>query len=153
MEFIMNATIRQLIGGGIGIVAFLSFFFEFSKIKFNPISAILNWIGERTNKGIFSRIDGLEKDINNLYTKVDELEERAEERQAINCRVRILRFADELRRNIDHSQESYGQTLSDIDTYEKYCKEHPQFENNKTVIASKRIKESYDTRLVKNDFL
>ena len=33
--------------------------------------------------------------------------------------------------------------LDDIDMYEKYCKEHSDFANNKTVISIQRIKDVY----------
>lgn len=63
---------------------------------------------------------------------------------AIDARVRILNFSDGIMRGIIHSKESFDQVLQDIDTYEDYCKEHPKFENNRTVLATKRIKEVYD---------
>ena len=68
-------------------------------------------------------------------------------------RIRILRFSDEIRRNVKHSQESFDQTLSDITKYEQYCKDHPEFENKKTVLANKRISEAYDKCVEDNDFL
>lgn len=153
MEAILNATIGQLIGGGLGILAVLSVFIEFTPIKINPISAVLHWIGERTNVGLTEQFAQLERKVEKLSAKYEKIEAENEKREAISCRVRILRFADEIRRDVDHSQESFEQTLSDIDNYEKYCHEHPLFQNNKTIIANERIKAAYRNCLEKNSFL
>jgi len=142
MEYLMNLTLGQIFGGGVTILVVLSLFIEFTPIKWNPISSLLGWIGKKTNKELFDKFDSFEK-------KVDKLEESA----AINCRVRILQFSDEIRRGMKHSQESFNQVLSDIDDYERYCEDHPEFENNKTVRAKEKILVVYDTCMDKNDFL
>ena len=153
METIMNATIGQLIGGGLGIVAILSIFIEFTPIKLNPVSALLNWIGRRINKALLDRIDELEENVNTIGDNQKAMEADIEKRDAINCRVRILRFSDEIRRKIKHSQESFDQVLDDLDVYEKYCAAHPEFKNNKTMSAKERIKAAYDGCMEQNDFL
>ena len=153
MDAIMNATIGQLVGGGLGIIAALSIFIEIVPVKLNPISSLLNWIGERTNLGISKRVDELEEKVDSIMAEYKKLDERSAENEAVHCRIRILRFSDELRRNIDHSQDSFEQVISDIDNYEKYCETHPGFQNNKTVVAKKRILDSYEVRLEQNDFL
>lgn len=153
MDTIMNATVGQLVGGGLGIIAFLSLFIEISPIKLNPISAILNWIGQRTNKELYDKVDELEKKVDEIQSRQEDAEALEEEREAVNCRIRILQFSDELRRHIRHSQESFDQVLSDIDNYEKYCDSHPKFKNNKTINAKERIKAAYDGCMDQNDFL
>lgn len=153
MDVLMNATIGQLVGGGLGIVAILSIFIEFTPIKLNPVSAILNWIGRRTNRELFSKMDELERQVNIIGDNQKKLEDQAEERDAINCRIRILGFADELRTHTKHSQESFEQVLEDIDVYEKYCDSHPEFKNNRTVRAKERIKTTYDRCMAQDDFL
>ena len=153
MEALMNATIGQLIGGGFGVIAIISLFIEFTPIKLNPVSAFLNWIGRRTNRELFDRIDGLEDKVDGIQEQQEKAEKVAAEREAVNCRIRILQFSDELRRGIKHSQESFDQALSDVDTYEEYCSLHPEFKNNKTVTAKERIKLAYEACLDQNDFL
>ena len=76
-----------------------------------------------------------------------------DERSAVNARVRILRFSDEMGDGRRHSKDSYDQTLSDIDYYEKYCSDNPSFPNNKTVSTIEHIKNNYAERLEKHDFL
>ena len=160
MDIIMNATVGQLIGGGIGAIAVLSALIEFVPIKLNPISDFLNWVGKRTNKELDGRIKELDGRIEDLEGKVSHISSKQEsigasmlEQDAINCRIRILRFSDEIRRGVRHSQESFDQTLSDITKYKKYCEEHPDFENEKTVMANERIKKAYDKCMDDNDFL
>ena len=160
MEFFMNATIGQLIGSGFGVLAFLALFIEFTPIKWNPLSSILGWIGERTNQKLDGRMTTLDNRITDLETKVDEVstrqeqtEAKAEEREAVYCRIRVLRFSDEIRRGLKHSLESFDQTLSDVTTYEQYCKNHPDFENQKAVRACERVKKEYDRCMDEDDFL
>ncbi len=142
MDAIMGLTLSQLIGRIAGIVAVASIFIEITPIKVNPISHILKWIGSQLNKGLTEKINKMEE-------KIDVLEQS----NVVSCRVRILRFADELRRGEKHSQEMFDQALSDVDTYDKYCIEHPEFKNNKTVMARKRILEVYSDCLENNTFL
>ena len=154
MEWIMNATVGQIVGAVAAVIAVISVLVEGSKkIKKFPISAMLQWIGERTNKTLTVRIDALEKKVDEIANDFDSLEQQVSEHDAINCRVRILQFSDEIRRNIQHSQESFEQVISDIDFYEKYCDANPGFKNNKTIVAKKRILDVYEARLEQNDFL
>ena len=92
----------------------------------------------------FSRADR-SKDIEE---KVDKLSERIAENQAVLARTHILRFSDEIRNGVEHSQEYFRQQLDDCDTYERYCEAHPEFKNSYTMIANKHIKDTYE-RLTK----
>ena len=66
------------------------------------------------------------------------------ENKAVECRVRILRFGDEIRQGtIKHSKESFDQVLDDIANYDKYCAEHKDFANGRTVATTKIIQEVY----------
>lgn len=153
MEWFMNTTVWQTIGRIAAIVTTLSVFIEFIPIKVHPITALLSWIGKRTNKELFDKVELLEEKIVDIDDNQKSLEAEIAKRDAINCRVRILRFADELRTHVKHSQESFEQVLDDIDVYEKYCTEHPEFQNNKTVRAKERIKATYDGCMEQDDFL
>lgn len=142
MDTIMNMSFSQILGWAAGIVATLSVFIEITPVKINPISALLRWIGRQTNKELID-------DVNDLKDKVSALERS----DVVDCRVRILRFADELRRSIKHSKETFDQVLSDIDTYERYCAGHPDFMNNKTIAAKTKILEVYSDCIDNNSFL
>lgn len=134
--------IHEIIERVIGVLAALSVVVEITPVKFNPISTILRWIGTKTNEELEKKVDLLSK-------RVDDLEES----DVIDCRVRIIGFADEIRRDVRHSKESFDQVLSDIDAYEEYCDDHPKFKNNRTIEAKKLIIEKYHSCLDKNNFL
>ena len=142
MEAFMNLTLGQIVGRIAGVIAVLSIFIEITPVKINPISALLRWVGKQINKELMDKV-------NTLETKVGALEKS----DVINCRVRILTFADEIRRGMRHSKETFDQVLSDIDTYERYCTEHPDFMNNKTVAAKAKILDVYSECIDNNDFL
>lgn len=81
----------------------------------------------------------------NFGKKLDDLNAKVDRNQAILCRTHILRFADEIRNHGAkfHSEESYRQQICDCDTYDAYCREHPDFSNGLTIIASKYIRDQF----------
>ncbi len=119
------------------------------------------------SQGIFSVILALlqrrwsKKDgMNDLAKKIDKLADMLDhhikedrENDIRMARRDILRFNDEIRRGQAHTAESFDDILEAVDAYEHYCKEHPEFENNKAVMAIANIKRVYQDRLIKNDFL
>ena len=94
----------------------------------------------------------LEK-VEELSGKIDRLEARIEENNATQARIRILSFSDELRHSVLHSKESFDQVNADIDAYRRYCREHKDYENNRSVMAIANIEAVYAERLDRNDFL
>lgn len=79
-----------------------------------------------------------------LEAKISALQDTIEEHKAILARTHILRFADELRNGVHHSEDYFRQQILDCDTYEHYCNNHPDFSNGLTVIASEYIKEEFE---------
>ena len=73
---------------------------------------------------------------------------------AVNsCRERILRFNSEIMSdNKTHNKEYYDEILSDIDKYEHYCLNHPDYPNNKAMLSIENIKKTYADLLERNDF-
>ncbi|MBR6289394.1 MAG: hypothetical protein IKR19_08665 [Acholeplasmatales bacterium] len=141
------AQLAQIIGyGGGGGLLILLTILQIAPIKINPWSKICNWFGDLFNHGIYQRLEKIETDVNDIKA-------RDAERDAVNARVRILRFNDELLNNIDHSKDYYDQILVDIDMYEKYCEDHPKFKNNVTLFAISNIKDSYKACMAKHKFL
>ena len=88
----------------------------------------------------FSRADKSKE----IEKKIDNLSERIDENAAILARTHILRFSDEIKNGIEHSNEYWRQQLDDCDTYAKFCETHPSFKNSYTIIADKHIKETYE---------
>lgn len=92
------------------------------------------------------------KAIQELNEKIEKLNNRMGERSAIGCRIRILKFMDEIIEGWEHSKDSYNQIMQDITNYTKYCSEHPEFLNHQTDASIERIKKDYQHRLEINDF-
>lgn len=98
------------------------------------------------NNDVTSEISELRKD-------VIELKNELTEDRATNARIRILGFSDEVRHGVRHSKESFDQVNLDIDSYERYCREHKDYKNGRSVAAIANIKRVYANCLKDNDFL
>ena len=96
--------------------------------------------------GIFSLI------LANKNAKKAHIQEDAAAK-ADESRSRILRFGDEVRRGVLHTEEHWIDILLDVDRYEDYCETHPTYENNRATASIKYLKGVFDGRLEKNDFL
>ena len=131
-------------GGGILLVAMT--LIQIAPIKLNPWSALAKAIGRAINGEVIAKVDRLERELLDM-------KENQEERDAISCRARILHFGDETIHGVRHTKEHFDQILRDITTYERYCDDHPNFENNTTALTSQRIKDIYEECLKTKDFL
>ena len=90
--------------------------------------------------------------IQKLDEKIDKLDGELSERGAVACRVRILKFMDEILEGWSHSFDSYTQVMQDITNYINYCDLHPRFKNHQTEATIEYIKNDYQEHLEKNDF-
>lgn len=90
--------------------------------------------------------------IKKLDEKIDTLGGDLSEHSAIACRVRILKFMDEILEGWEHSHDSYVQVMQDITNYLNYCREHPEFKNHQTEASIEYIKNDYQEHLEKNNF-
>lgn len=130
-------------GGMIAIcIAVIMSLVEISPIKINPWS----WLGNTLNKGILKKLEKVEND-------VAEVKKEIGESSAVASRYRILRFDDEILHEMKHTKEHFDQILLDIDVYEKFCEQHPDFKNNLAVMAIKHIKSVYEKCSRENSFL
>lgn len=132
MEQIITIVL-SLVGGG----AFMSF-----------IQFLITRHDEKKGKGktIVDEIKAIRNDLDVLRVEIGE-------DRATNARIRILKFSDEVRHSVLHSKESFDQVNSDIDTYRKYCEEHPEYKNNRAVMAIKNIERVYADCLKSGNFL
>ena len=105
------------------------------------------------NREILLAISDLEDKISQMNRKIDRVEYKGDERNAVSARVRILRFADEMMDNRKHSKDSWDQCLTDITEYASYCTAHPNFKNDQTAQTVDFLRQSYQERLKKHDFL
>ena len=145
-EVIGDVTLGQIAGGATATIVFLSGIIELSPIKINPWSALAKKIGRAINGEVISKVEKLEKDIKNMRDMSDE-------RAAKSSRTRVLRFGDELIHDVHHSKEHFDDILQDISDYEKYCAEHPRFENDRMKLTAQLIRDTYRRCMEEHSFL
>lgn len=131
MDFLQAATIALISGG---LVSLIEFFIRRNDEKKDKNSEVL-------------------KAIQNLADKITGIEKRMDKESADEARRNILTFDDELRRKVDHSEESYNQVLADIKFYRNYCREHTDYENDKATSAIAHIRETYQEVKNENKFI
>ena len=124
-------------GGGVLVVAMT--LVQIAPVKVNPWSWLATAIGRAINAEVIKKLDD--------HITMDD------RRTADGHRARILHFNNELLRDIDHTKEEFTEVLAEIDAYELYCREHPEYPNNRAVLAIKNIQEVYMKRLKRHDFL
>ena len=102
----------------------------------------------------------LDGDIKSLGNKLDavnkalkEMQAENNENKAMSYRYRILRFDDEIRHGTKHSKEHFDQIVDDVDKYDAYCRDHPDYENNKAILAIENIKATYKRCANEHTFL
>lgn len=146
VEAISEMTVGQLAGSLALLIAVLSTVVEVSKIKLNPWSWLARKIGRAINGEVLEKVDNMEH-------KLQDMEDREDERDAKAARSRVLRFGDELIHDQLHSKEHFDDILADITFYEKYCTDHPNFENDKMQMTAQYVKEIYHECMAEHKFL
>ena len=139
-------TLQQILTGSGGVILIALTLIQIMPVKIDPWSRIAKIIGRAINGEVIDKVD-------ELGESLQLLRDESEEREAITCRTRILRFGDEIIHGTEHTKEHFDQILADIDYYEQYCGAHPKFRNNKAVATIERIKAVYQKCLRENLFL
>lgn len=116
------------------------------------ILSLVQFLINRYDKKHDSNADIIRK-IDELALKIKELENKIKESSTISARVRMLRFAGEMLRGINHTKDDWDQVLTDITSYKNYCEAHPEFKNDQTVSTTEYLLIEYKKRLEKRDFL
>lgn len=136
----------QTTKGATAIVLLLLSFVKIPKLELNLWKWIGKGVGKVLNAEVITKIDQVEKTLKDHVAK-DELS------YAKTCRRDILKFNDEILLNIKHTQEHFTEILEVIDDYEKYCEAHPDYPNNKAILAIENIKTTYSKCLKEHAFL
>lgn len=164
IQMAVGVDVGQVVSGGILAILASATVIEFlPKIKLKPWSWVLGYIGKALNKEMLEKmkamdaeIEEVRKDVSAVKKEVsdrfDNTDKTIERNEIKNCRVRILRFVDEIGHGLKHSKEHFDQIMRDVDQYERYCDTHADFENNVTTISIARIKHVYVSRLERNDW-
>ena len=139
-------AVKQICLYGGGIVFLLMTVIQITPIKINPWSWLGKIIGRAINAEVLEKVDKLSSDVK--ANKDADDKEWAELR-----RTHILRFGDEIRLGVSHSEEHFNQILLDIHQYDKYCEEHKSYKNDKAIATIDLIKQAYSKCLSENRFL
>lgn len=146
-------NIQEILLGGSGVVIVLLSIVEISPIKINPWSRLAKWLGSAINADVIKELKTVKATQAETRERLETHISTNDKREADNCRTRILRFNNELIREIPHTREEFIEILKDIDDYERYCREHTDYANGRAVHAIANIGRVYDERLEKHDFL
>ena len=135
--------------GGASVLVLILTLIKIPKLEIN----VWGLIGRAINKEQTDKIDKMQQSVDGIQKKLDEHIADEEENRAENARQRILNFNNEVLRHQAHTRESFDDILSDIDYYEDYCDNHPDYSNNKAILTIEHLKQVYKVRLEHNDFL
>lgn len=104
------------------------------------------WDKQDKKDGVSAKLDRLEQML--AAHIADDEQYKAETKRA-----RILQFNKEVREKERHSEEEFVEILKVIDEYEDYCRNHPEYPNNRAVTAIENIKSVYKNANQENDFV
>ena len=90
-------SLKEIFLGGGGLLVVLLTLVEFAPIKINPLSALAKAIGRAVNADVLQELKSVKDDLAD-HIRMDD------ERNADEHRARILRFNNELLRDIPHTK-------------------------------------------------
>lgn len=125
-------SLNDIVTSGGGVLVILLTLVQIAPVKLNPWSKMARLLGRAMNVEVMDKLD---------------------ESETNTARYRIIRFDDEIRHREKHTEEHFNQILEDIDKYERYCKKHPDYKNNKAVSAIANTKQVYEKCKRENSFL
>ena len=135
---ILEAAFLLLAGG--------STLIQIAPVKLNPWSSLARWLGRAINGETLAEMRQMKASMEKHITLDDE-------RYAKQCRMRILRFNDEILQKARHTKEHFDEILDDITEYERYCETHPGYRNSKANMAIANVEAIYQRCLAEKNFL
>lgn len=139
-------NVKDMLIDGSGLLLILMTLVQLAPVKIDPWSALAQAVGKAINADVA-------KELAEIKRKLDGHIDMDDRRAANGHRARILHFNNDLLRDIGHTKEEFIEVLTEIDSYEEYCRSHPDYPNNRAILAIEAIRESYKERLKKRDFL
>lgn len=146
IEALSEMTVGELAGSAALFLAGAATFVEKTSKTMKPLTKVARSIGRAINGELMEKVDNLEK-------KVEKMDKDDRLQRAKDARTRVLRFGDELLHDVRHTKEHFDDVLRDITEYERYCDEHPEFENDQMHITAEHIKQTYHKCLREHSFL
>ena len=146
-------SIAELLASGSGALFLLISLVELSPIKVNPWSAVARWVGRIVNRDVLAVLDEIRSAQIDTQQRLDDHIKADNERTADMHRAKRLAYNNELLRDIPQTKEEFTEILAEIDGYEAFCRENPDYQNNRATHAIANIGRVYDERLQRHDFL
>ena len=137
---------------GSGAVVLATIIQTLSK-RYKPWTWLASQFGKAANKEMLDKLNDLDAKVDKLEKQDNEQDAKQEEEKAKAARRRILRCSDEIRSKQCHSEEYFNDVLDDITFYTQYCDTHPNFKNEKAVMAIHLVERTYNKCIEDNDFL
>lgn len=157
IESISELTVGEIVRYLALLVVGISAVVEKTSKTVKPLTKLAKAIGRAINGELIEKVDSMEKTfdskIDSLDQKIERMDQEEQLQRAKDARTRVLRFGDELIHDVRHTKEHFDDVLRDITEYEKYCDEHPKFENDQMHITAEHIKETYHKCLKEHSFL
>ena len=146
---------RLTTGGTIAVI--LSLFVEFNpKVKWNPWKSLFKWIGKAINGELLKDLAAFKADtrgdIAELKHMVEDQQEAIDANEKDRIRWEVLDFANSCRNKRKHSKDEFEHIVALNTKYEKLLEKTGE-KNGVFEAEFKYIKELYEERLRKNDFL
>ena len=137
------------LSAGIGI---LSIFVEFSKIKVNPLSAALKWIGNRIMADVKADLKDVKKEQERILKEQETLARQRAIDAADAIKAEIFRFYNECQKRERHSEGEFNHIIQRNKKYEKLMEELKE-PNGVYEMEYKYIMGIYEKCQEENDFL
>lgn len=163
IEAISSKTIGDAVKTLVIIIGGASCFVEFSKIKLNPLSWLLNWIGNKINGPLIAMIDALDKKQDEQQKTIDAmrdehqktmdtLRDTQDDNEIDRIRWEILEFGRSCRNKELHTLEEFNHV---IDLYGKYHRilERRKLKNGQIELEYNYIIRIYEKCQLEDSFL
>ena len=146
-------TIAEILTHSGAALLILCTLVQIAPIRINPWSALAKGIGRAFNADVLKSLEEVKEQQQAAQQRLADHIKVDDRRDADRHRERILRFNNELLRDIPHTREDFIEILAVIDDYEHFCKANEDYKNNRAVHAITNIGRVYDERLQTHDFL
>lgn len=129
------------------------------KIKWNPWTTLIKWIGEQFNAKLDAKLDTVRGEIVVLDKKIDYVQDElskhiteSEIKSLQDTRRDILDFCNACMNNRKHTKEQFDFMIQECDEYEKYITKN-DVKNGVIEAAIKEIRRLYEKCIQEHSFL
>lgn len=145
-------SIGEIIASISATIGLLSIFVEFSKIKVNPLSTILKWIGNKIMEDVKRDLKEVKEEQERILKEQETLARQRAIDAADAIKAEIFRFYNECQKRERHSEGEFNHIIQQNKKYEALMKELKE-PNGVYEMEYKYIMEIYEKCQKENDFL